>query len=573
MTEVVKHLSPAEQAALSAQVDKIAAAPRPTLDTASGKQFVFVAHFDGTNNDKDNLALSGSRYTTNVAQLSEQMKGDSRSNPNFESRYYQGVGTDPGLEGVLEASIRPSADMRETADRAYKEFTLKASEWLKAHPEADPLASLKVMATGFSRGAGTAAVFSQMLHERGLTDPATGKVLIPPGQLGLAGGLMFDPVTTGYDRNSAFSPESKNITVVQANNEYRTPFKGVDHSGHPGVTVVPVTGNHCDIGGGTDNGIAARVLSASTDWVKAAQVPISDVPPGRRHQGTDTVHHERDLPKTTETIAATRSPLLRSMFPVGSRVVEGLAGAADYPVTHDPRKGLTAPRQLTQAASEETVLSNGWRRFEAAEGTVWRKDFPQQASDVMVKASLVEPHLKPGVDQRRLDLHLQSVGKDGKPAEYLKLNVDGKSPAAAMQAMDQKLGPRVQGAAVAAPTQSNPHFNAQPNAQPHLHPALRDLSVQLAARGYSPEQALKISSYAQNQVGTQDPAHLKHAALHKDGQSVALVFRDPPFKGIAIEEALNAEVITGPAANAPTLEARAPRVPVQQTQQLQAHAR
>ena len=61
MTEVVKRLNAAEQAALSAQVDKIAAAPRPTLDTASGKQFVFVAHFDGTNNDKDNLALSGSR--------------------------------------------------------------------------------------------------------------------------------------------------------------------------------------------------------------------------------------------------------------------------------------------------------------------------------------------------------------------------------------------------------------------------------------------------------------------------------------------------------------------------------
>ena len=235
------------------------------------------------------------------------------------------------------------------------------------------------MATGFSRGAGTAAVFSQMLHERGLTDPASGKVLIPPGQLGLAGGLMFDPVTTGYDRNSAFSPESKNITVVQAKNEYRTPFKGVDHSGHPGVTVVPVTGNHCDIGGGTDNGIAARVLKPSTEWMKAAKVPIDDVPPGRRHQGTDTVHHERDLPKTTETIAATRSPLLRSMFPVGSRVVEGLAGAADYPVTHDPRKGLAAPRQLTQAAREETVLPNGWRRFEGAEGTVWRKDFPQQA--------------------------------------------------------------------------------------------------------------------------------------------------------------------------------------------------
>ena len=90
---------------------------------------------------------------------------------------------------------------------------------------------------------------------------------------------------------------------------------------------------------------------------------------------------------------------------------------------------------------------------------------------------------------------------------------------------------------------------------------MRDLSAQLTARGYSPEQALKISSYAQNQLGTQDPANLKHAALHKDGQSVALVFRDPPFKGIAIEEALNAQtqaqIHTAPAANAPSHGGRA----------------
>ena len=87
--------------------------------------------------------------------------------------------------------------MRATASRAYKDFEDEATDWLRAHPEANPTESLKVMATGFSRGGGTAAIFSQLLYERGLTDPQTGKTLIPPGQLGLAGAMIYDPVTTG----------------------------------------------------------------------------------------------------------------------------------------------------------------------------------------------------------------------------------------------------------------------------------------------------------------------------------------------------------------------------------------
>jgi hypothetical protein len=401
------------------------------------------------------------------------------------------------------------------------------------------------MATGFSRGAGTAAVFSQMLHERGLTDPATGREIVPPGQLGLAGAMVFDPVTTGYDRNSAFSPESHNITVVQAKNEYRVPFKGVDHSGHPGVSVIPVTGNHCDIGGGYDNGIAARVLEASTAWMKKAGVPIAEVPPERRFDGRATVHHERDLPKTTETAQAARSTWARALFPVASRIVEGIAGAADYPLTHEPKNGLDAPRQLTQSAREETRQANGWKRFEAAEATVWRKDFPGPDGS-SVRASLVEPYLKPGMNQRPLGLHLQSVQPDGDSTQHPVIKADGQDPGALMRGLDQKLGPRHN----QAPTGQTPTLSQTP-----LHPALQSLQAQLTARGYSAEQANQISTYAQNGLNPHDAAQLKHAALSKDGQSLALVFRDPPFKGIDIQEALAPQAQHSPAANAPTMDA------------------
>lgn len=177
MSEVVKRLNEAERVRLDSQVEAVARSPAPQVGARTGQQFVFVAHFDGTNNDKDDLKLSGNPLPTNVAELWSQMKPLEAD--NFKTQYYRGVGTDPGAEGLADA-LMPSAEMRATASRAYKDFEDEATDWLRAHPEANPTESLKVMATGFSRGGGTAAIFSQLLYERGLTDPQTGKTLIPP---------------------------------------------------------------------------------------------------------------------------------------------------------------------------------------------------------------------------------------------------------------------------------------------------------------------------------------------------------------------------------------------------------
>lgn len=275
MTEVTKRLNVVERAQMAAQVQRIAKTPAPRVDAHSGEKLVFVAHFDGTNNDKDNVHLSGNPYPTNVAELWAQMKVRENGNDNFRAEYYRGVGTDPGSKG-LAGVLLPSDEMRATARKAYLDLEIEASNWLHAHPQADPGTSLQVMASGFSRGGGTAAIFSQMLYENGLTDPRSGQQLVAPGQLGLAGAMIYDPVATGYDGNAAFSPASKNITVVRAQHEYREWFKGVDHRGHPGVSTVEVMGNHCNIGGGYDQGISARVLEASTEWFRRGGVPVSD---------------------------------------------------------------------------------------------------------------------------------------------------------------------------------------------------------------------------------------------------------------------------------------------------------
>jgi len=88
-TKVIKALDAAERAKLAEQTQQIAGMPLPQVDMESGNEFVFVTHFDGTYNDKDNLELSGSPYPTNVARLHELMVPHAEDNENYVSHYGQ----------------------------------------------------------------------------------------------------------------------------------------------------------------------------------------------------------------------------------------------------------------------------------------------------------------------------------------------------------------------------------------------------------------------------------------------------------------------------------------------------
>ncbi len=532
MSEVVKQLNEAERARLGAQVEAISRAPAPQVDVGSGKQFVFVAHFDGTNNDKDNLKLSGNPLSTNVAELWAQMKPLEAGSDNFKTEYYKGVGTDPGAKGTADALL-PTAEMNATALLAYRDFSETASEWLRAHPEANPAESLKVMATGFSRGGGTAAVFSQLLYERGLTDPQTGKTLVPPGQLGLAGAMIYDPVTTGYDGNSAFSPASKNITVVQAQNEYRTWFKGVDHSGHPGATVLPVIGNHCNIGGGHDRGIAAKVLEGSNRWFQATGLPLGELAADKRHDGSATVYHERDLPYSDQVASASRHPVARVVSPLGSAVAEAVAARADYPVTHEPRNGLHAPRELDPAALQERQRADGWRRFSGAEGTVWRKDYVSDKG-VPLSAVVVERNL-PGTANDRVDFYLSR--RDGQGELLMeKTRLPADSGPHLREALDQKLSPGTRQRAAMEPSPAT-----RPTEQQSEH-ALRfdqQLGGRLRQVGMSEAQIDTLAAAAakeQTRFGAQGEA--SQFLLSKDGSFIAMRQDHPPLREFSVADAL-----------------------------------
>lgn len=529
MSEVIKRLNDTERSRLDAQVTAIARAPAPQVDARSGKQFVFVAHFDGTNNDKHDLKLSGNPLPTNVAELWSQMKPLETGNPNLKTQYYPGVGTDPGAKGAADVLL-PSAEMKATALEAYRDFEKTASDWLRAHPEANPAESLQVMATGFSRGGGTAAIFSQLLFEKGLSDPKTGKTLVPPGQQGLTGALIYDPVTTGYDGNSAFSPASKNITVVQAQNEYRILFRGVDHSGHPGVTVVPVTGNHCNIGGGYDRGIGAQVLQASNKWFQKAGMPLTELPQGKCPDGSATVYHERDLPHVEKVASAGRHPLARVVSPLGSRMLEGAAEVADYPVTHDPRNGLHARRELDPAARGERQRADGWRRFSGAEGTIWRKDYVSDKG-VPLSAVVVERDL-PGTANDRIDLYLNR--RDGQRELLMeKTRLPAQGGPALRESLDRRFDPAARDradAATHAPSDDQRRDADRFKAQ---------LGPRLAQQGMNDRQIDTLAAMAAKE-GTRysRQGEVSQFLINKDGNRIVMRQDAPPLREFSVAEAL-----------------------------------
>jgi hypothetical protein len=221
-----------------------------------------------------------------VAQLFLQAQAAQQNNLDLDANYYPG----PGTKGTLSKSdwlnSQVTKQVIKTAENAYDDFARSASAWLESHPGG----AVNVALTSFSRGIASAAIFTQLLNQKGLTDPATqNKVLIAPGQVKVAAGVIFDPVATGVTANIAFAPNVSNVVNVRAQDDYRQLFKAVDYSRQAGVTTVPMIGNHCDVGGGYDNGIAALTLQAATDFFRNSGIAIGPVAANRQFTGVASI--------------------------------------------------------------------------------------------------------------------------------------------------------------------------------------------------------------------------------------------------------------------------------------------
>lgn len=259
------------------QVEKIIAAAQPGA-VSTDNCFVYFAAFDGTNNDAVN---TGNVQTTNVRQLWCQYEPGLARNPNLGGGYFAG----PGTKGTLTASSWMSSavtgQVRKTANAAYRDFVKQASAWLEDHPPPKGTSfgaqgPLSVVLASFSRGIASAAIFTQLLYDKGL---ALGKGRSRK-QLAVAvvAGINFDPVATGVKTNIAFAPNCSHIVNLRAQDEYRHLFRAVDYSAQAAIVItIPMLGNHNDVGGGYDNGLAALALEAATAFLQRSGLPLGPV--------------------------------------------------------------------------------------------------------------------------------------------------------------------------------------------------------------------------------------------------------------------------------------------------------
>jgi hypothetical protein len=261
------------------QAAAIAAAATPK--TITDDQFVFFAAFDGTRNDKGDVARGGNLEDTNVAQLFKQAHKVQNDNleGNLRTEYYAGHGTEGSLVASAWLPFMVTQESINTATEAYGDFSEQASDWLKDHPDGEVTTAI----TAFSRGGATAAVFTHMLYQHGLINPKTGEQLIPAGQVDVSAGVIFDPVSTGVHGNMAFAPNVENVAVIRAEHEYRYLFKGIDYQHQTGLNILPAIGNHSNIGGGyQQDGLGDLYLDAATQYLQKSGLNIANVDIDRR---------------------------------------------------------------------------------------------------------------------------------------------------------------------------------------------------------------------------------------------------------------------------------------------------
>ncbi|WP_230595852.1 T6SS phospholipase effector Tle1-like catalytic domain-containing protein [Xanthomonas albilineans] len=246
---------------------------------------LFVACFDGTGNDKH----KDPKHITNIGILDDQVQTAVTDGiKNIGGYYVPGVGTqDDALTNKLDGALGYSYGPR--MEEMYFKFINQAKEWQKK----DPQAEISIVSTGFSRGAVTAAMFTRMVHERGIQNPTDMKIdrdshgqilkltprhppLVPPGRTAQTVGLL-DPVATGEMnlQDVRLPPSVVSGLQLTARDERRDlfPAKDILHPGHSHdgrFLNLTHPGAHSDIGGSYRlDGLSLRNGNLLIDYVNS----------------------------------------------------------------------------------------------------------------------------------------------------------------------------------------------------------------------------------------------------------------------------------------------------------------
>ena len=248
----------------------------------------YIANFDGTGND----LWKDPEHATNVGKLHLQLVDAGDREYRIHSNYIKGAGTQEGvIARTIDSATGGSYDER--IEWMYSEFITQAKKWLDADPDAD----IRILATGFSRGAEQAAGFLRLVHERGIQNPEGREVihqafgpdivkwtlapLRAPGRV-VMGEILFDPVGTGVPNNHDRQPTSSTVTGIQitARDERRNAFPSTQiirpgRSADGRFVGVIVPGAHSDIGGSYHrDGLSVLTFNIVADYLNA----LSDKP-------------------------------------------------------------------------------------------------------------------------------------------------------------------------------------------------------------------------------------------------------------------------------------------------------
>lgn len=259
------------------------------LDESNLQQRLFVASFDGTGNSKRDP-----EKLTNIALVDEQFRGYARDAEDrlgfvpIHAGYVAGPGTQGGVSGLVDAAYGSSYQAR--IEDMYLQFVTQARKWLVENPDAD----IRILATGFSRGAEQAAGFTRLVEARGIQDPTNavvkrdadgliiGEVVYPNPPLRAPGtvvqaAVLLDPVGTGAPRQNDRRLAESVVSAFQitALDERRNLFQGtliMDAGQTPDGRFlnVSVAGAHSDVGGGyRRDGLGVLAGNLAIDYANA----------------------------------------------------------------------------------------------------------------------------------------------------------------------------------------------------------------------------------------------------------------------------------------------------------------
>ena len=256
--------------------------PRMFNSSAPHSRF-YIANFDGTGND----LWKDPEHATNVGKLHLQLVEAGDRESRIHSNYIKGAGTQDGvIARTIDSATGGSYDER--IEWMYFEFITQAKKWLDADPDAD----IRILATGFSRGAEQAAGFLRLVHERGIQNPLGREAIhhafgpdtyewhLPPlrepGKT-LMSEVLYDPVGTGAPNNHDRQPTSAMASGIQftAEDERRNAFPSTQiippgRSADGRFVGMTLPGAHSDIGGSYhQNGLSILTFNIVADYVNA----------------------------------------------------------------------------------------------------------------------------------------------------------------------------------------------------------------------------------------------------------------------------------------------------------------